>query len=280
MFNAVFLTVDWRHLWVYYILPLENVASITHWSSGGLTVLWSLAIEEQFYLLWPLLVIFLPRKTLLNVLTAIVIISPVLRLVATPFFPSYLLVGVLTPFRLDTIGLGALLALLYESSEVSDLLKKYSRPIFLAAVAALVIASHFGYDHKSNSLLFNSIGYSLVAIMSAGLMVWSTIEKGWLYTLLTIRPLRYIGKISYTAYLIHLPMILLVQTLGRARGHYTGSRLALASFPLTLLFASISWHLIERPILRWRKLPTDVAKPDFALQSQAIGPLSDRTSSE
>jgi peptidoglycan/LPS O-acetylase OafA/YrhL len=149
-------------------------------------------------------------------------------------------------------------------------LKRYSKPLLFIAVAALVLASYFGCNRESNSLLFNCLGYSAVIVMSVGLLVWATIEKGWLCSVLTIRPLRYIGKISYMAYLIHLPMIELLQRLGAAHGILHGGRLAVASTPLTLLFASASWYLIERPILSWNR-PNGKSAPEIASAAEHSG---------
>lgn len=251
-FSAVFFSISWRHVWLFYALPLENVASLYHSSEiGPLGPLWSLAIEEQFYLLWPLLVFTLPRKALLWVLAAILVLSPVLRMAATPALPSFWAIFYLTPFRLDVIGAGSLVALLYESPAACKRLKKCAKPMFLIAMAALVVASRFGCNRESNSPLFNCLGYSVIIVMSAGILMWAAIEKGWLFSLLTVRPLRYIGRISYMAYLIHLPMISLLQHIGLVHGVLHGARLAVVSVPFTFFFASASWYLIERPILYW-----------------------------
>jgi peptidoglycan/LPS O-acetylase OafA/YrhL len=150
-------------------------------------------------------------------------------------------------------------------------LKRYGKPLFFMGVAALFAGSYFGWHIETNSYLTNSLGYSAVAFMSAGLLIWATIGKGWLYRLLVIRPLRFIGTISYTAYVIHVPMIQLLQDWGALHGDRHGARLAAASVPLTLLFASVSWYAIERPILRWNHR---TRKPDAGISLAAEQPGS------
>ena len=232
-FSAIFCFVDWREVWPYYALPLENLASIFHSSHiGPLGPLWSLAIEEQFYLIWPLLVLTRSRKTLVKISVAIVVLTPIVRLLVTPFFPSHWIIYELTPFRLDTISSGALIALLYQKNDWRLWLEKFATLSAFAAVTLLVVASQFGFYLESNSRLFNSLGFSTVALMSAGLLVWAIKSRGWLYAILTARPLRYIGRISYMAYLIHLPMIRQYKILVLHMATFTAANLRLFPFHL------------------------------------------------
>jgi len=69
-----FVKSDWTHLWGYYVAFLQNVPDAFHLVSfGPLVPLWSLAVEQHFYLIWPLLVYFLPRKWLVPCMIALLL---------------------------------------------------------------------------------------------------------------------------------------------------------------------------------------------------------------
>jgi peptidoglycan/LPS O-acetylase OafA/YrhL len=73
--------------------------------------LWSLAVEEQFYLLWPLAVYFLSEKHLARLALSLIVAAPILRWICTPWFATQWQIYMLTPFRMDTLATGALIAI-------------------------------------------------------------------------------------------------------------------------------------------------------------------------
>jgi peptidoglycan/LPS O-acetylase OafA/YrhL len=250
VFTSIFFSIDWRHVWYLYALPLENVARLYHPDQiGPLDPLWSLAIEEQFYLVWPLAVLSLSRRALIAILTGIIVLSPIARMIATPWTASVWTCYVLTPFRLDTISMGALLALICESPTLCDRLRRAGMPVFFAGAAALAMFQRLGYGIHHNTAIGNAVGYSILAVMSSGLVMWSTTGSGPLFRLLTWRPLRYVGTISYMSYLIHRPILQLLIGLWTSYGIRSNLAFAAAAILLTLLFATITWYTIERPLL-------------------------------
>lgn len=249
-FVAFMSPIDWHRVWYLYALPLENLATLLYPAViGPLDHLWSLAIEEQFYLLWPLAVLTLPRKALIAIASTIIVISPFARLLATPHFPTFWTCYVFTPFRLDTISMGALLALVCESPQNFARLKRIGLPLFSVSLAALALMNYSGQGVHHNTRLGNSLGYTVVALMSTGLLLWASVGRGVLYWFLMLRPVRYIGTVSYMAYLIHRPMILIAIAI-MYHAHLSSTLVfgALAA-TLTLAFATLTWYTVERPLL-------------------------------
>ncbi len=91
-----------------------------------LLALWSLAVEEHFYLFWPFAVKFLRRRNLIALIAFILIAEPVVRVAFTPFVHSFETIYYLTPFRLDSLAAGSLLALLTENSPAENWLRHWS----------------------------------------------------------------------------------------------------------------------------------------------------------
>jgi peptidoglycan/LPS O-acetylase OafA/YrhL len=176
--------------------------------------LWSLAVEEQFYFIWPWVVLLSTRRTLRWIALAVIIVSPLLRAAFTPLFATHFPIYCLTIFRADTLAAGAFIAL----SETGDAhwIERHSRLALGCVVTVLVLLGGLSFFPTfrtgANSVLFNSIGYSLsVSLFGASLIYVLGIRQGILYNILTARPLRFLGLISYTFYLYFLAVSLKVQ---------------------------------------------------------------------
>ncbi|HTF65474.1 MAG TPA: acyltransferase [Edaphobacter sp.] len=107
---ALCLTLDpHMSLWTIagYSLFLGNVMNITRYANELFLVLWSLAVEEHFYIFWPFAVKFLQRRTLITLVTCVLLIEPILRAAFTPYIQGET-VYYLTPFRLDSLAAGSL----------------------------------------------------------------------------------------------------------------------------------------------------------------------------
>ena len=140
-----------------------NFAEVVHRNATGtLTVLWSLAVEEQFYLFWPFAIRYLNRTRLIQLLVAVLVAEPILRGIASPMFTTIWPIFFLTPFQLDGLAGGSLLALLVENESSAEILKQWSGRVFglIALVFALLSLIH-GFNRDANTVLFNSLGYSL-----------------------------------------------------------------------------------------------------------------------
>jgi peptidoglycan/LPS O-acetylase OafA/YrhL len=227
--------------WWSYPLFLQNfLVPIPTKATGLLGVTWSLAVEEQFYLVWPLVVRFCSVAQLRRIAIAVICFSPALR-----FYLSLHQVNIYsnTFCRLDGLMSGALLALALRSP--SFVPAKFVAPAWIlflvSAPLALVIESFHA----------RWIVFSLVALASVSfvyLALFST--RRWLQALLTTRFLVYTGTISYGIYLLQkIP-------LDAAKATHLDQHPFLAlpiTATLTYAMAALSWNLLEKPFLRLKK---------------------------
>ncbi len=230
-----------RQLYPYYALFLANVATLRHpVQVYSLSVLWSLSVEAHFYLLWPVAVRYISRRKLIILLSTVLIAEPILRGVVTPHLATFWPIYYLTPFRLDGLAAGSLLALLSERKR--EWIERYSGPGFLAAVAAFSFLSMVpGFNRDANSAWFNSLGYSMLVAISFLAVAHRNQAQSPASGILAWGPAVYVGSISYGLYLIH-PLFLPVAH------HILGK---LASGVISIALAALSFRFVETPILRW-----------------------------
>jgi peptidoglycan/LPS O-acetylase OafA/YrhL len=236
----------WHDIWWQYFTFSQNVATAFESGVGVLNPFWSLAVEEQFYLLWPIVCFVLGRRRLYWAVCGIILAAPVLRAIATPWASLYTIIFTLTPFRADLLAAGALVALLWRDRRA--LVMKHSTLILACAAVAggvFFFPAVFmpTWRATANSMLFNTVGYSVdVVLFALVVAVALASQKAWIQWPLRLGWLRFVGRISYMCYLIHEPILHFTLSYGR----WAGSAAALA---LTLAFATLSWFLLERPIL-------------------------------
>jgi peptidoglycan/LPS O-acetylase OafA/YrhL len=219
--------------------------------------LWSLAVEEQFYLMWPLVVLLTSLKTLKRVSLGIIVIDPILRALFTPYLP-HLAIYWLTPFRMDTLVCGAAIAIFeYEDRTFIESRHRQAAVCVVAAGALFCVLSMLPtFRRNADTIFFNSLGYSLVVLIFGGAILYAlgTRRGGSDYSVLTLRPLRYMGQISYTFYLYHHGVLGLIE-----RDIHSTLGAAFFTFAITGAIAAVSWPYFESPFLRLRR-PTVAAR--------------------
>ena len=217
---------------------------------------WSLSVEEQFYLIWPWIILLVPRKRLQSLIIVLVLIGPIFRLTCTLVLTDSQLVGVLPLSCFDKLGMGALLAVW---SEPSFLKKEYAArlsgvglyagmPLLLFVLALRLLNTGQLFHVVFSDISVTLIGVWLISKASVGF-------GGKIGRLLEWRPVTYIGTISYGVYLYHNFMRLLVPALLRRFGlpHSSlGLNFILMSLA-TLCIASASWYFFERPVNNLKK---------------------------
>jgi peptidoglycan/LPS O-acetylase OafA/YrhL len=238
--------------------------------------LWSLCVEEQFYLLWPLLVWTIRgRIKLLWTAAGLSLVALLLR-VWLVFGSGFDLRGgwllKMLPFHLDTLLIGAILALLLRG----DLPKRWqrgSRWLFIAAIGALAIG--FTLDPAGSGRWMPTIGFTLIAMAAAGLIGWATIPDSAVFRLFTMRPLMILGRYSYGFYVYHLLFAagwaaLTAILTRRLHSAMAASAIVLVvNFIVTFLVAKGSYDLVEVRFLK--------GKQRFAYDHVDAAPLIGRT---
>ena len=244
--------LSWRQS-VAYFFSFGDVLAYTRPNFEPLRPLWSLAIEEHFYMLWPFAVRLLPRRSLLFILLALIAFEPLVRAIASVFTLDWQFVYFLTPFRLDGLALGSLLALLLESSTAEGVLRKWSSwatLLFAAFWFCFRIALGDGFTRDNPTVIYNSVCYSLVSLLAASLIAYlvthplSMIAEG-----LTWKPLVFTGVISYGLYLYQ---VVLRETLTRT-WHISDRSAFWIDTPVLYLLAWLSFGFYEKPFIRWGK---------------------------
>ncbi len=230
---------------------------------------WSLAVEEQFYLFWPLLVFLVRgRRRLIALALALSGFALLLRIALYLHGSSPLLIFMLTPCRMDTLLLGGLVALVVRGD--SDWIpRRWMMPV--ALVAGVVIAaytlSHLGRDMR-DFFFGATFGYSVIALGCVALLIASLEPESVAHHIFRWSWLRSLGKYSYGIYVTHIFVAHGVATLtNRLLG--TSLRIWLTprlhSRPLAVLLefcftaavvflaAFLSYHLYEVHFLRLKR---------------------------
>ena len=241
-----FVRTELHHTWGYYVCFLQNVPlALGLVNSGPLTPLWSLAIEQHFYLFWPVLIFFLPSRWLIPSMLFLLIGTPVLRIVCTPLFDHSAYIYALTPFRLDALAAGSLGALILPSCRASLGIRSAQMAMIVGTICYAVLAFHHPWFRRSaNSASFNGLSYSLNILILGGLFVWVCLSQNlWLTRILSTPVLCWVGRISYSFYLFHLLVLMLLQR------YLTRSLAAVCGLAITIAISSLSWSLIEKRVL-------------------------------
>ncbi len=214
--------------------------------------LWSLAIEEQFYLAWPLVVLFAPRRWLVPIILAMIAAGVAYRSYAVGHRFHEIATYCLTPACLDSLGMGALLAVAGHRGWIGGFFGRVALPIGLIAIVMLRVLHDAGArsaDAIALDLALAVFFAGLVGAAARGLGGRAGAVLGW-------GPLRYVGKISYGIYVYHVfaPILLLTILKGAARslGIDEGEGFGAWSFPIVVAIIAVapvlSWHFVERPI--------------------------------
>lgn len=216
---------------------------------------WSLAVEEQFYLIWPLLVFVFGSKLLGKTCLALIVGCFLLRVAFSINHPNTLLVQRATVFRIDALALGGLIAVLVATRGLVEKLSPYFR--FAGVVSALALAIIVGLKGSAQSAPMMTVGYASLEFMAAYLVLFAVTHSG--SSALAARVLRFdalraLGKYSYGLYVLHYPIIVFVFAAEERLKSNSPRLVHIASVLLaavaSYMAALLSWALLEKPILR------------------------------
>jgi peptidoglycan/LPS O-acetylase OafA/YrhL len=234
---------------------------------GSLSSFWSIAVEEQFYIVWPWLVLFVPRRILPVTFVGFIVIATGARYAfgSVGFDAVYRL----TICRMDLLAAGALLALI--DLRDPDWFERQRGRLLTCGVLAVGLFVVLSISTRSfrtsmNHPLFNIVGFALSAVFFTAVLAYVRSGKGWATAALRHRVLVYIGKISYMSYLLHELALNLAGRLELPR-----APTAAIGLTLTLGLASVSWYVLEQPLQRLRRVVVPRPRPrTFATDALGI----------
>ncbi|MFE7811851.1 acyltransferase family protein [Streptomyces sp. NPDC057433] len=272
--------------WTAAVLAAASVVNLVRAGEPGpysdltaaLSHTWSLGVEEQFYLVWPLLLLVLLRRTGARTVlgwVAVLCVLPVLwrTVLWDPTAAHRIYNGPDT--RVDQLLVGALLALVLARLRADDprlaLLRRWAGRLCWPALALLgLIAWQVPITGASAwNPVWYTIGFLAAAVLTAGVVAAMELcPRSWPSRLLSVSAPAWVGRnLSYGMYLWHYPVIRLLHDLG-----VEGGRLLPAGFAVTVAAALASYLLVERPLLRRDRLRGRGSKPVVAVDRPARDP--------
>jgi len=276
--STLFYVANWHFILIgsNYFVQSGPVSLLTH--------TWSLAIEEQFYLVWPLVVLAVMHFTKsLRVLLGVCVAGTVASAaeMALLYHPGMnltrLYYGTDTHAQVLLVGatLAVVLAMVAERrrSKGTVPVTRTGRPVggdpawvargrgaknvlVVVGSAGLVVSAVMWWRVSYNASFLWRGGFLVAALATAAVLVCVVCVQGsWLAAALSLSPLRYLGRISYGMYLWHFPLF---QWIDGQRTGLTGYPLFAVRCAVTIAVATVSFYLVERPIRqgeffhRWR----------------------------
>jgi peptidoglycan/LPS O-acetylase OafA/YrhL len=287
----------WAQLLLFLMLPLISVEAVRLFTEGSYawdvvalqalmlhklpftpqpmflnTVCWTLCHEISFYALFPFILIIIRRKGFaagLGTMLAIALGSRLLLVEVAHYdigaFMSFV------PTRLDQFGFGMLAAHLLSTRPVPKAAEHpLLNPLLLLAALTLYLAQLYFISGQGFDTSASKYGYTihyawptLSSLLAATMLYLLVQETRYTSALFTLKPLLWLGTLSYSFYLWHLPMLYLIQHYVWVPGGYPGQGLlipCLQAFAVSLPVAAISYFGVELPILRWRARMIQQAK--------------------
>ena len=252
----------------YAFFYVYDFISALEWfqESRFLAHLWSLSVEEQFYIFWPLLILLVPEKSLKKLFVFFIVLGPIFRILVFLFYhldgfsflrdPVSLAVYPLPFSHIDAFAFGAYItrfSIPKPKVQLGALL--FALPMIgyasqYAAMGEVGIWSALGFPVTLPNAYQYLWAYSLLNYFFA-VVIYCVIRERLFVNFLELKPLQYLGKISYGLYVYHFPIVWFA---ARVRGLGIDETLAkpltaLMTFASTLAIATLSYFLLEKPII-------------------------------
>lgn len=223
--------------------------------------LWSLAVEEQFYLVWPLVVFLLPRRGIMAVCGALIVAAFGVRLGMSLLDVDTSVIFRFTPARMDGLAVGAFVALAIRDRGDLRALMKWAWPIALGSLIALA----FIYSQRGQLYLYDGwvqiVGFTPIVLLF-GLVVLNVATSGpqsLIHRAFAMPVLTGLGRYSYALYIFHVPvgqLLLRHAQVETAVPQMFGSALPqilffiLVAFSISMVGALVTWNLFEKRFLK------------------------------
>ncbi len=262
-------------IYALFLQDLPGLAgfAIAHPPPLPLYHLWSLAVEEQFYLLWPAFLLLAarahaPRRAALHLCLWIFVLAAAFRIlvygfVVYGFAPQAQLFDTFLLTHAGALALGAALSLAMapddgngpqHTNSFTPAIDRLALPALFLGLALYLLSSGLSRSFQLASPLQYMVGLPAMSLAAAALVALA-LRAGVARRLLSLQPLPWLGRISYGFYVFHILLQPLFDRIALALAHTASGSLyqtvrLLAAFPITLLAAWLSFHRLETPILR------------------------------
>ncbi|MCU7522185.1 MAG: acyltransferase [Ignavibacteria bacterium] len=236
---------------------------------GLLSHTWSLSIEEQFYMLWPLVLIIMLRyvrreKRILNIVLFLSVFSWFLRIYLT--YSGHTAERIFNGLdsRADALLTGCAAAIIRSTGLWTKRVSRLKSPAYAGFILPLVILFNISW---SNHNMFFWVSFLLEFLTAVLILHIVSDEKSMIKKFLTSKPLVWVGSISYGVYLWHDPVFEVMRYWG-----YSKLSILFSGSIITLGIASVSYYLMEKPLLRLKK-SFQVKTTDFTCQKPPVSNL-------
>ncbi len=267
-YSPGFMRVFQNQFWyaVFYVYDFVTATSGFE-SSRFLGHLWSLSIEEQFYIFWPILVLLVPEKSLKKLFLAGIFAGPIFRIAISliqhsgilPILkdPASLAVYTLPFSHIDAFAFGAYITRFSiphsrrQLTFLGILLPIIGFTTHYVATGSLGEITAFGFQVTMPDAYQFIWAYSLLNYWFA-IIIYCVVHEKMFIQMLSWSPMRYLGKISYGLYVYHFPIIWFVAHIRESGMAEILAKplIALIAFVSTLIIASLSYFLMEKPLIR------------------------------
>lgn len=245
--------------WTPYFVFLQNFWMAYRNTLGvfGLTVTWSLAVEEQFYLTLPLVIRIVSPRHLIGILIAGILAAPTLRILLHALWPEHIFSWVLMmPCRADALLLGVLGAVAMRDSRWRTRLEKNRGVMQLALL--LFFCGFLGLTLRSPgpySLGMLTFGFTWLAMFYVTILLYSlTFRDTWMSKCLRWKTLGWLGSIAYGAYLLHQLIQGVLFSLFRGSPplilSFQDFALSVLALAFTFAVCYMSWTYFEKPLVQ------------------------------
>ncbi len=259
------------HVWPYFFLYVQNLFPRLP-MPFGLEPTWSLAVEEQFYITWPVFLRVLRARTLTMLLGSFVLLSLVCRIISYERGAPLKVIHNFTLCRLDGLAFGGLAAIWLRSRACTLLQWRRRSWQFILIGLIGTLSARFLFHQQSTVISYTTIAIAFTGLL--GMALVSDAKSSLLGRFLSNNLLRYVGRISYGLYLLHMPIFLLISDFANRHGLVSSSSVSrnaligASQFFVAAIIASISWRYLETPILKLKSFFPSGSKMHWPSQNK------------
>lgn len=248
-----------REIFPWLVTYTSNIyQSIENVYVGDFNHFWSLAVEEQFYMFWPFLILFIKPKRIFEAIVITILLAISTKLYLFMYVDKWMATSYFTLACMHALGLGALLS--YITLYKKSFAEKLSNPIWLYILGVVYLGLLYMQSELQLAWYKEVVDEIIFAFLSA-LIILRASNNGFKFGMkyvLESKFVSYAGKISYGLYVYHLFMPSLFYYIAPTIGINISNKYTtfVAFYFLTFLVAHFSWILIEKPISKLKhKVP-------------------------